>query len=72
VDDGLRYADGGLKLQPDHALLLTNRLLALEGAGRTEEARREATRLLKDSNVGPTARAVLERLARQRLGPTLQ
>ncbi|MCY3017789.1 MAG: hypothetical protein NTW87_01990 [Planctomycetota bacterium] len=61
-DEGLHYIEEGLKLQPGHPELLANKLLALEDAGRLEEARTEARRLLGNPATAEPARQALKRL----------
>lgn len=61
-ETGLRYLEEGLRLEPNHSELLSNRLLALEDSGRVEEARTEARRLLANPDTASVARDVLKRL----------
>jgi len=61
-DEGLRYLEDGLKLEPDQPELLSNRLLAFEECGRVAEARAEAGRLLANPATAAVAREVLKRL----------
>ena len=61
-DECLRLSNAGLVLQPDQPRLLENRVLALEGLGRVEEARTEAQRLLARPATERAMQTVLKRL----------
>jgi len=66
LDESLAHLDRALRLRPGHPSARLNRASALEGLGRTAEARREYESLLRDqppgSDLAARARQGLERL----------